>query len=94
MFTIPKTFNLGGQKITVKTVKQIGNYNTCDGMATYNKQLIELLSTNEGDYKEFVFFHELVHHILNQCGEDKLRVNEKFVNQFATFLHQAIKTMK
>jgi len=94
MFIIPKTLCLGGQKISIKESGLIGNDTSCDGMAIYQDQLIEISKNIKGDYKEFVFFHELTHHILNQMGEVKLRSDEKFVNQFAAFLHQAIKTMK
>ena len=94
MFKIPKSLVLGGQKIKVTRPKEIAGDKYCDGMATYQKQLIEVLRGIDGEYAEFVFIHELVHHILNQMSEERLRGNEKFVNQFATFLHQALKTMK
>ena len=89
---IPKSFMLGGQKITVEEKKIIDGNPDVDGMAIYNQQKIQLLTGTKGDYREFVFTHELVHHILNQMGEIKLRKNERFVNLFATFLHQATKT--
>jgi len=94
---IPSKFQLGGSTITVDKVKQItGEGLECDGMAFYCKSKIELKEdeTFSNDYKEWVFFHELVHHIFGAMDETELRKNEKIVSQFATFLHQAIKTME
>jgi hypothetical protein len=94
---IPSKFQLGGSTVTVEKVKQItGEGLDCDGMAFYCKSKIELKEdeTYSNDYKEWAFFHELVHHIFSAMDETELRKNEKIVSQFATFLHQAIKTMK
>lgn len=96
-FKIPKKFQLGGITINVEKVKQIsGEGNNVDGKALYANSKIELKEDKEysNEYKEFVFFHELVHHIFNSLEEYELRKNEKIVSQFATFLHQAIKTME
>jgi hypothetical protein len=43
---------------------------------------------------EHTFCHELVHTILCLMGEDKLNKNEKFVDNFAGFLHQYMNTKK
>lgn len=96
-FNIPSKFNLGGSVINIEKVKQItGMGDDCDGMAFYAKSKIELKedATFSDDYKEYVFFHELVHHIFSAMEENDLRKNEKIVSQFATFLHQSIKTME
>jgi hypothetical protein len=94
---IPASFQLGGSKIIVKKVAQItGEGTECDGMAFYCESKIELKEDEKfsEDYKEWVFYHELVHHIFNAMCEDDLRKNEKLVSQFATFLSQAMRTMK
>ncbi len=94
---IPDKFQLGGATINVEKVKQItGESSECDGMALYCKSKIELKEdeTFSIDYKEYIFYHELVHHIFNAMNENELRKNEKIVSQFATFLHQALKTME
>jgi predicted SprT family Zn-dependent metalloprotease len=96
-FVIPSKFQLGGTTINVLKVKQITNQSKeCDGMAFYAESKIELDDDEKSsdDYKEYVFFHELVHHIFYQMAEDSMRKNEKITAQFATFLHQAIKTME
>jgi len=89
---IPKTFMLGGQTITVETKDKIDNNPDIDGQAMYSAGKILILSKLKGDYRDFVFIHELIHHILNSMNEDKLKKNEKFVDLFATFLHQYMKT--
>lgn len=43
---------------------------------------------------EQTFLHELTHHILHAMGETKLNDNEKFVDMFSGFLHQALTTME
>jgi len=94
---IPSKFQLGGSTITVEKVKQVtGESSGYDGMAFYARGKIELKEdeTCSNDYNEYMFFHELVHHIFNAMGEKELKNDEKIVSQFATFLHQAIKTME
>ena len=96
-FNIPKKFQLGGITINVNKVEKITDQtNECDGMAFYAKSLIEIRDDKDfsNDYKEYVFFHELVHHIFGSMEENDLRKDEKIVSQFATFLHQAIRTME
>jgi len=93
-FRIPSNFMLGGRKITVKHADVIDGDLTIDGQAIYSAQEIVLQNGHKKEYIEFVFFHELTHHILDQMGERKLRGDERFINLFSTFLHQAIKTME
>jgi len=96
-FKIPNKFNLGGTVINVEKVNQISGMGTdCDGMAFYSKSKIELKDdeTFSSDYKDWVFWHELVHFIFDNCAEPELRTNEKLVDKVATALHQSIKTME
>lgn len=93
-FKIPKKLSLGGREIEVKLVDVISKDLSIDGQARYAEQDILLQKGNKKEYTDFVFFHELTHHILDQMGERKLRGDERFVNLFATFLHQAVKTME
>lgn len=96
-FKIPAKFQLGGSTITVDMVKQVtGEGSAVDGMAIYAKRKIELRQDTDVpvEYTEFVFFHELLHHIFDAMGENKMRENEKLVNQMALLLHQSIKTME
>ena len=93
-FKIPKKFTLAGQDIKICFTDIIKEEPGTDGLACYNENAIYLTKRNSGGYQNWVFFHELTHHILNQMGEAELRSNEKFVDVFSTFLYQAIKTMR
>lgn len=96
-FKIPTTFELGGRTIIVKDVKKcMGCDENVDGQAIYAKGIIELKDTMKSckEYREFVFFHELVHHIFNHLAYDKLAKNESLVDGFADSLQQVIKTME
>jgi hypothetical protein len=96
-FIIPSKLQLGGTDIEVKVVEKCSEADcSADGMAYYGQSRIELVHKKEysQSYKEWVFFHELVHQIFYHMDEDALRSNENLVNRFATFLHQAIKSME
>lgn len=96
-FQIPSKFKLGGSTIDVAFVDQItGEGSDVDGMAMYARRRIEIKndSGSTQEYKEWVFFHELVHHVFNALGENELKSNEKIVDQVALLLHQAIVTME
>jgi hypothetical protein len=89
---IPKTFMLGGNRITISYKERLDELNRTAGCALYDDLKIVLLKSLHGDNKEQTFLHEVVHHILNTMGEATLRQNEQFVDVFATFLHQYMKT--
>jgi hypothetical protein len=96
-FDIPKKLQLGGININIEHVdKCFESGKETDGQALYAQSKIELLKSKEfsDDYKEWVFWHELIHHIFNAMAEDELRKNEKIISQIATFLQQAIRTME
>lgn len=83
---------LGGNRITVTYKDKLDELNRTAGCALYDDLKIVLLKSLHGDNKEQTFLHEVVHHILNSMGEATLRQNEQFVDVFATFLHQYMKT--
>lgn len=96
-FKIPKSFDMGPQRISVifvdeckaKGVKAHGSWN-------YRKGIIEL-EKNEKVSQEFIektFFHELTHCILNNIAEDSLNDNEALVDRIAGSFYQFIKTME
>ncbi|MFA5380196.1 MAG: hypothetical protein WC455_30825 [Dehalococcoidia bacterium] len=96
-FKIPQQFKLGSRTIKVKTVKKCQDSDDkVDGQAIYAKGLVELKETifPNQEYADFVFFHELTHHILNHLAYEKLARDETFVDRFADALLQAIKTME
>jgi hypothetical protein len=96
-FVLPKRVDVGGDSIKVSLVDTCKGYdNSTDGNALFTESKIEIRSDkgNSIDYTNYIFFHELTHHILNAMGEDRLKVNEKFVTAFGKYLYQAIKSMK
>ena len=96
-FKVPSKFQLGGTTIKIKYVDKCFEANMeMHGQAIFTKGIIEILNDKNfsKDYQEQIFLHELVHNIFNAMSEDEMRVNEELVDQFATFLHQAIKTME
>ena len=96
-FCIPISFELGGSTIHVEKVKQCFESDiSVDGYAIYSQSKIQIKEDKNysHDYKQYIFFHELIHHLFNASSDDELRKNEKLVSELATFLHQAIKTMK
>ena len=91
---IPKSFKLHG--ITYRVVIKDDHSSRTDnlGTASYRFDDITLQSVVPGapmssERQAQVFFHELVHHILREMGSKK-RDDERFVDLFASLLHQAL----
>ena len=90
---IPKSFWLGGLKITVERDDALIDAKKVIGEAHYSSQKIVLdASVAPLQLLEQSFTHEMVHWILYVMNEDELRNNEKFVDVFAHFLYQAMAT--
>jgi len=95
-FKIPSQFQLGPHHIKVKEVDICTG---CDGntvgLTRYAQNMIELKTGKwDRDYKEFVFFHEVMHHVLTHTGYAKLSVDEAFCDRVGAALLQVIKTME
>jgi hypothetical protein len=95
-FIIPSKYTVGGQDVTVEHVESdgdyYGNYTHCMGRLRICNKAGD---TPQSDTAKLnTFFHELTHSILRTMGEDELNSNEKFVNCFAGFLTEAIRTME
>ena len=92
--TIPKQFKLFGQTITVDYDKNMAQqHQDAVGVARYSENKITLQPDTPGNKRnsqqiEQCFYHELVHHILIAMGEGEQSSNEKFVDVFASLLHQ------
>lgn len=95
-FKIPEKYSVGGQEIKVLSVDDLGSLLGCVDVP-YG---VLKIAANPDEKKQSessqlnTFLHELVHSILKTMGEEELNANEKFVNCFAGFLTEAIKTMK
>ncbi len=95
-FKIPSKYTVGGQDVVVEIVEtdggDYGNYNNCKGVMKICKKCDDVPQSET--VKLNTFFHELTHSILITMGERELNTNEKFVNCFAGFLTEAIRTME
>jgi len=96
---IPKRFQLMGQTIEVVYDASLNDVDDNVGQTRYRRNQIALQKNVEGVFRpqskiEQTFCHELIHWILYMFGEEKLRLDEKFVDTFSGLLHQAITTME
>lgn len=106
---VPKSFELFGQKITVKfSKKAFKKQKEYIGWAVFKENKI-ILRKPSPDYPlncnqiESVFIHEMVHFIMLHAGpslstplknKGDLHTDEGFVNTVAHLLHQALSTAK
>lgn len=95
-FKIPSKFTIGGQDVIIEYTESdggdYGNYTHCMGRL---KICNKVGDTPQSDTAKLnTFFHELTHSILRTMGEYELNNNEKFVNCFAGFMTEAIRTME
>ena len=89
---IPQSFEILGKVYKVKMIDATG----MDFTGYYNPQTLEI-QISKGQPRELfehVFFHELIHCILQNMGERELYENEKFTDLFGGILHQVMATMK
>lgn len=87
---IPKSFILGAISWTVSKPDTLPG---ALGVTTYDHAKIEVLKGLSTQIQEQTFCHELVHAILYSMGK-AMPHDEEFVDGFATFLHQFLKTAK
>lgn len=96
---IPRRFKLHGHTIEVVSDNKLDSRFGNTGEARYTTHEIALQPncdtfSRPGTFQQQVFCHELVHWILHEMYESELRGNEKFVDKFASLLHQALTTME
>lgn len=90
-----KKFKLGGKQFNVEIVKSIDDTGLGRTYSMLNKIKIAETWQNfelEDSAKEQTFYHELVHAILDELGENELTGNERFVQSFSMLLYQFEKT--
>lgn len=88
---IPDMIQLGGFDIDIVHVQNMAKEKNQIGQSSYTTQ--EILLDKDAAPKQFVeqaYLHELVHWIFYSMSEYDLMNNEKLVDLFATFLHQAL----
>lgn len=104
-FTIPKSFQLLGQTITVNWDQR--NFVDTDavGFASYRLNEIQLRKSTESNPRppsrlEETFWHELTHHLIYRAedalpdGGNDLHSNEQFVRLLSGLLQQALGSFK
>lgn len=96
---IPKEFKLLGSTIKIKYQKNLTQFDNALGTASYRTNEIYIQSNEVGyprtkEQLEQTFLHELIHHILNAMKRKELNDDEKFVDMFASLLHQYEQTKK
>lgn len=97
-----KSYELGGHTIKIQYKKSVSDPYTGEvilGLTEPLKNKIQVSTEwNKEELaqeaKEHTMWHEIVHSILTIMGEVELNSNEKFVDSFASYLHQIDKTKK
>lgn len=97
MNSIPTSFELAGQTISVKYVKDLLNSSDAHGAAMYRENMIQIQEPTDSCYLpedklKQIFLHEVTHWILFQMGHQQLNQDEGFVEMFSGFLYQVLKT--
>jgi len=87
--TIPDKIKIGGETYKIEMVENCNSENrNCDGQILYGKNAIQLRKDLEGDYRDYVFIHELLHGIFEHCGFEQ---EEGQVDRLARALNMVIK---
>ena len=97
---IPKTIRVGKKRYSIEVVEALLQRRVM-GTIDHDKQLIQIGRRSNYTGRAYTkammtdtFWHELVHAILNDMGEDSLNKDEKFVTAFANRLTQAIQSAR
>lgn len=101
-FKIPDSFDCLGHTVVIKYVspEDLGQYATGDTADTncglYDHQLKTIFLNNQlhGSALEQTFLHELEHCILFHMGQDRLSMNETFVDLHAELFYQFYMTQR
>lgn len=93
---IPKTYNLYNLQFKVEFNKDLFKKEDFWGKCCFRETKIILDETIKewNKWLEQTFCHELTHSILFAMKENELSNNEKFVDNFAHLLYQALDTME
>lgn len=95
---LPSSIEIAGQRIGVQIVPELDGFGHL-GSCSCSEGVIKIACNidDEGERKQSVdsmrntYWHEVIHLILDNMGEEKLCANEKFVSCFAGFLTEATK---
>jgi len=96
---IPEKFKLNGKTIEVIIDNEYCQQENLLGEADFTDKIITLCDRSKGHKlskieKEKVYYHELVHMILDAMGKDVLKYNEDFVDRFSLLLWEFEKSKR
>lgn len=93
---IPKRFELFGQTWKVKKMSEaVHEAGTQEGVCDNTEKTIHLYTKDRSEqHVQQVFWHEAVHAILDNTGNEKLSKNEGLVDLLGHCIHQILNTKK
>jgi hypothetical protein len=96
---IPEQIQIGGITYDIKICdpESLELQSTTIGHIWYQKQLIAISECLKDDLKAQTLCHELIHAITMAMGYtegDEVKLNEAFVDAFASYMHQIIAQLK
>ena len=97
--TIPNSFKLKGKTIPVEFDNDFCSDMGYYGEADFTGKLITLCSEFRGvrikaAEQQRVFYHELMHMMLDACNRHNLKYNEDFVDEMGLLLYEFERTKK
>lgn len=97
---LPSTVKVGRKLYNVHTVDKMHKRGDM-GRVVYDSKHIEIALRSSKTERPFnnnevheTFWHELTHAILHDMGRDTLNRDERFVEEFSSRLHKAIKSAR
>ena len=92
-----KSFKLGAVDWNVEFNNEVTASHEALGLCSYIEARIYIAEKARGkklskQVQEQIFYHELIHAMLDAIGYDELGQDEKFVNSMGTLLHQFQRT--
>tara|TARA_R110002074_G_scaffold208324_1_gene376925 strand:+ start:468 stop:761 length:294 start_codon:yes stop_codon:yes gene_type:complete len=95
--TLPKHFDLFGQRITVEVAENFARDQGCIGKWYPSQNRIVLQAADDVHADDVVlqtFWHEATHAALDILGYGEWSENEVFVEQFGQVIYQILKTKR
>jgi len=94
IYNIPKSFEIGGQKVKVIVKKKIDTEGAV-GVCLFFQNEIHIQTHLNGKLMaksqiEQTFWHEYVHYLLSHCRQEELSSNEELVDLMGEFLYQSL----
>lgn len=88
---IPSKFKIGVSEYDVELVECVDKDENLLGQISYNNLKIKIDKTYPEQTQELTFWHEVAHGIFHEISEDKLRVDERLVDQVGRMIYGILK---